>query len=83
MSMRPTGLSWRRAATALGVVVLASALGVGLGIGLRTMLSAVSPMLGELAEVFAAVLGFGLGWWWYVSAGNRWAAETGESRWLR
>jgi hypothetical protein len=73
--------SWREAARAIGVVALASALGSGLGFALRIVLSAIYPALAAPLEVLAAVLGFGLGWHWYVTRSERWAmADEEESR---
>jgi protein-S-isoprenylcysteine O-methyltransferase Ste14 len=78
-SFRGRDRAWARPIAAIGVVALATALGALIGLLLGMSVQALWPESSRTGiEVLTAVLGFGLAWWWFVAAGQRWI--TGDDR---
>ena len=60
---------------------MVTALGVILGSGLEALASYFWPSLrpGLIASI-VAIVGFGTGWWWFATVGERWLAEDEADR---
>ncbi len=77
-------VDWLRFGLAIGVVGVvgvATALGVLLGVVLGTVMQAAWLSEARITvEVFTAVLAFNLAWWWFATAGQRWIThDRGET----
>lgn len=70
--------AWARSGLAIGVVEIASALGVVVGLALDSSARVFWPAAGRATvAVLVAALGHSLGWWWYATVGQRWMAGDG------
>jgi hypothetical protein len=72
---------WARVGLMVGMVGMLTALGAILGNGLDALARHFWPGLAPgIVAPIAAIVGFGAGWWWFATVGDRWLAEDEADR---